>query len=123
MLTHPVSLGPLQTIEYDKVITNIGNAYETRDGQFSAPVSGVYLISATVYTTGNSVFTEIVKNGKQLAAMYGDHNDHSGHTIAVLLHKTDRVWVRHFHDNNIAHIYSDVDRYYCTFSGVLLALL
>jgi hypothetical protein len=77
VLTHPVSLGPLQTIEYDNVITNIGNAYETRDGQFSAPVSGVYLISATVYTTGNSVFTEIVKNGKQLAAMYGDHNDHS----------------------------------------------
>jgi hypothetical protein len=105
VLTHPVSLGPLQTIEYDKVITNIGNAYETRDGQFSPPVSGVYLISATVYITGNPVFTEIVKNGQQLAAMYGDHNDHSGHTIAVLLHKPDRVWVRHFHDNNIATVY------------------
>lgn len=125
VLTHPVSLGPLQAIEFDKVITNIGNAYETRDGQFSAPVSGVYLISATVYAPGrHSVFIEIVKNGQQLAAMYGSNNDdHPGQIIVVVLSKTDRVWVRHFRDNNIANIFSDADRHYCSFSGVLLAVL
>ena len=41
VLTHNEQLGPLQTLEYDKVITNIGNAYDSRHGHFTAPVKGI----------------------------------------------------------------------------------
>ncbi|XP_071125818.1 protein BCAP-like [Mytilus edulis] len=44
VLTHDVSLGPHQTLVFDTVITNVGQAYEPRDGQFSAPYSGLYLV-------------------------------------------------------------------------------
>ena len=30
------------------VMTNVGNAYVSRDGQFTAPVYGLYMISATI---------------------------------------------------------------------------
>jgi hypothetical protein len=45
VLTHDLSLGQHQTVEYDKVITNVGNAYDSRHGHFISPVKGVYLMS------------------------------------------------------------------------------
>jgi hypothetical protein len=39
-LAHGVTLGPHQAVEFDKVMANVGNAYVSRDGQFTAPVYG-----------------------------------------------------------------------------------
>jgi hypothetical protein len=33
-VTHDLSLGQHQAVEYDKVITNVGNAYDSRHGHF-----------------------------------------------------------------------------------------
>merc|ERR1711971_985753 len=41
-------LGQDQTIEFDKVVTNVGNAYDSRHGHFIAPISGYYHFSATI---------------------------------------------------------------------------
>lgn len=123
MLTNDFPVGPHQTIEYDKVLTNIGNAYDVRHGHFTVPVHGIYLMSASTNSIGDSaVRTEIVRNGVQLAAMYGDDYDNASHTIVVELELNDMVWVRHF-DNNLATVHSAQDRYYSTFSGVLLNTL
>ena len=119
-LTHDVSLGPQQTIEYDKILTNVGNSYESRDGHFNAPVNGVYIISATVCTTASQTHAEIVKNGVQLAAMYGDDYDLTSHTIVITLNINDRVWVRHTGDGNEIRV---VKGTYSSFSGALIALL
>ena len=58
VLAHGVTLGLHQAVEFDKVMTNVGNAYFSRDGQFAAPVYGLYMISAVVSAnSSNSIST------------------------------------------------------------------
>ena len=122
VLTHDVTLGPLQTLEYDKVITNIGNAYDSRHGHFTAPVKGIYMFSATVCDRVAFLRTEMVRNGVQLVAMYGDDADSASHTIMLLLEQNDMVWVRHSNEStSTAHAGSN--RYYTSFSGALMTCL
>ncbi|CAG2214812.1 C1QL [Mytilus edulis] len=123
VLTHDVSLGPLQTVVFDTVITNVGQAYEPRDGQFSAPYAGLYLVSTTICSERQSVVhVELVKNGVQLAAIYGDDYDFGSQTIVVQMNENDRIWVRHFIDAGIGTINNDAKRHYSTFSGTMIAL-
>lgn len=124
-MTHDVDLGPKQAIEYDKILTNIGNGYDKRNGQFRVPVSGVYIISSTILSQGSSpIYVEIVKNGIELAGMYGDDYDMGSQTIVVLLHKEDMVWTRNFADSGgVQHIHSYHGLSYCSFSGALIAAL
>lgn len=49
ILNHVITLGTHQAIEYEKVLTNIGHAYDPNHGHFIAPTKGVYLISVTGY--------------------------------------------------------------------------
>jgi hypothetical protein len=50
--------------------------YDSRDGQFTAPVDGLYIIYAKICSQQSfSVHIEIVRNGEQLAAIYGDDYD------------------------------------------------
>ena len=122
VLTHDVTLGPLQTIEYDKVITNIGNAYDSRHGHFTAPVKGIYMFSATVCDQGVVIRAEMVRNGVQQVAMGGDKYDSASHTIMLSLEQNDMVWVRHFKEGTAtAHAGSDI--YYTSFSGALITAL
>ncbi|VDI76173.1 Hypothetical predicted protein [Mytilus galloprovincialis] len=121
VLTHDVTLGPLQAIEYDKVITNIGNGYDARHGIFTVPINGLYIVSATTCSgPSQGVRTEIVRNGIQLAALYGDDYDIASHTIVVSLEQNDEVWVRHFAEGT-STVHAGGDRYYSSFSGVLVA--
>jgi hypothetical protein len=48
VLAHGATLDPHQAVEFDMVMTNVGNAYVSKDGQFTAPVYGPYMISATI---------------------------------------------------------------------------
>ena len=122
VLTHDVTLGPLQTLEYDKVVTNIGNAYDSRHGHFTAPVKGIYILSATVCDNGSVITTEMVRNGVQLVAMYGNDDDSASHTIMVSLEQNDMVWVRHY-DGGTSTANGGSDGYYSSFSGALITAL
>ena len=98
VLTHAVSLGQQQTVEYDKVITNVGNAYDSRHGHFISPVKGVYLISFTLMNKkGGIADIEMIKNEVRIALGYGDTGGYNmGTQVAiVMLEKGDMVWVRH----------------------------
>jgi hypothetical protein len=122
VLTHDVRLGPLQTLEYDKVITNIGNAYDSSHGHFTAPVKGTYMFSATVCDSGAVIRAEMVRNGVQVVAMGGDKYDSASQTIMLSLEQNDMVWVRHFKEaTSTAHAGSD--RYYTSFSGALITAI
>ena len=122
VLTHNEQLGPLQTLEYDKVITNIGNAYDPRHGHFTAPVKGIYMLSATICDDDQLIRTEMVKNGVQLVAMYGDTGLLASHTIMVSLEQNDMVWVRHF-DESTSTTFGRPYKLYNSFSGALIAAL
>ncbi|XP_063405947.1 rab11 family-interacting protein 4B-like [Mytilus trossulus] len=91
VLTKSVSLGPKQAIEYNKIITNIGNGYDESHGHFKAPVSGLYIISASITSPHNQVSRlEIVRNGIQLAAMVGHLRDMANQTVVVSLNENDQ---------------------------------
>ncbi|CAC5403814.1 unnamed protein product [Mytilus coruscus] len=121
ILSKDVILGPLQTVEYDKVFTNIGHGYDSRHGHFTAPIHGVYIIAATSCSyDGNVLRTEIVRNGVQLVAMYGADWDMGGHTIFIELNKDDMIWVRHLNEGQQT-IHSEIGYLYSSFSGALLS--
>lgn len=121
ILTKDVILGPLQTVEYDKVLTNIGHGYDSRHGHFTAPIHGLYIIAATSCSYDSNVLrTEIVRNGVQLVAMYAADWDMGGHTIFVELNKDDMVWVRHL-DEAQQTIHAGITVQYSSFSGALLS--
>lgn len=122
-LTHETSLGELQPVEYDKVISNIGNAFDARHGHFTAPVKGVYILSGSIFNErGHTLHMEMVKNGVQLVAFYGDPDVYSmgSQTIVIALEANDMVWIRHFRTTGSASIYGRTDQPINTFSGALL---
>lgn len=115
---------PFSSFEYHELCICLfkGEGYDIRHGHFSAPVRGLYLISATVLSGGTGdIRTEIMSENEQLAAMYGKTLDMGSHTVIVFLKQKEQVWVRHFNEpiSNTAH--SGKDRYYSSFSGVLIA--
>ena len=98
-LTKDISLlGDGQTIEFDRVITNIGQAYDPRHGHFTAPVNGMYLMSATIMSVVNKhVYCDIVKNGNTVTSFYGGTTDAQSDTQVIVLdlQAGDMVWIRH----------------------------
>jgi hypothetical protein len=99
ILTTPLALGEHQIVEYDKVLTNIGNGYDSRHGHFTAPIKAVYLFSCSMMNIEgiSKDYLEIVKNGIRVAHLYSDEDDYSMATqvVIVMLEKGDMVWVRH----------------------------
>jgi hypothetical protein len=50
-----ISIGTVNTwtpIILDTAPTNVGSCYNTGNGRFTAPVTGIYLVTATTYCTG-----------------------------------------------------------------------
>ena len=83
-LAHDVILGPHEAVEFDKIIINVVNTYDSRDEQFTTPVDGLRMISATICSQQSSTaHIEIVKNGVQFAGIYGDDYDLWSQTIMV----------------------------------------
>lgn len=111
-------------MEYDKIITNEGGAYDTRHGHFVAPYSGMYLLSFSVMNSnGDCVYLEMVKNGVRIAVVYAHSSNYNMGSQTILNHldASDMVWVRHSRgDTTTPEIYGSATEPYNTFSGVLL---
>ena len=123
LTTKTPNLAHNQDIVFDHVVTNVGNGYHGNHGLFVAPVSGLYVISATVMAylpgpTRHISHAKVVKNG-QLLAILGQHGvsvwDTSSVTIVVELQKGDDVAVQS--DMQNLTFWGDN---FSTFSGFLL---
>lgn len=118
---HVDSIGLHQNIVFSDVITNIGNAYNNHHGVFIAPVSGLYMFSATLLSSQNAELAAAIEiNGTDAVRMFekgadGRHGSAS-QTIIIKLRKGDDV--------SIQSVFSDSHSYwgdkYTSFSGVLL---
>ena len=93
------------TIVMSDVVTNNGNAYDGHIGTFIAPQTGTYVFMATLLVDrGHHLEAEIVKNGQEFAALYGNADRHWEPTSAsavINLSVGDKVWPRihsRFHD-------------------------
>ncbi|KAJ8302192.1 hypothetical protein KUTeg_021179 [Tegillarca granosa] len=118
-------LGQHQTIEYDKVITNLGNAYDPRHGHFTAPVKGLYLFSVTLMSSygsnPNSLYAELVKNGVTIIPLYATNidSDSTSATVLLTMNADDMIWVR----SNTSPSQTIHGSSYDTFSGLLISKL
>ena len=114
------------TVKYDQVLTNYGNGYNKYTGVFSAPTTGVYLLTFSIATVqGNShIRVKLVYNNSNIADASADpghasHVDMGGNTVIVDLTAGQSVWLEVYDSANGQMASSSRDRY-ATFSGVKL---
>lgn len=77
-LTKHTTLSGSQTVTYDKVYTNHGNAYDPKSGNFRAPVKGLYFFSATQLAYQGSLHLTLMKNNNRLGIGYSDERIDTG---------------------------------------------
>lgn len=87
-----------ERVKYDVEISNIGGSYDLKNGQFTAPVPGLYLIHVQLClgTSGHWMDLNIVKEGAVIGRVFsGDHAYHScgSELLNVHLNQGDTVWV------------------------------
>lgn len=115
------NLGIKQPILYDTLVTDIGGGFHMPHGLFTAPRSGLYLLSASVMSyTHIDVRASIVVNGVQIVNIYAHvPNDFAQGTqvIVVQLNQGDDVAVEVVHRSNVT-VWGDM---FTSFSGFLLA--
>ncbi|XP_069120452.1 cerebellin-1-like isoform X2 [Argopecten irradians] len=115
------ALGDHQIILFDTVVTNDGNGYDPRNGQFTAPVTGLYAFSVTVMCVGNesTLHVAIMKDGQRIGRVYANGNsfDNGSKFVVVQLDAGQMVWVEHEFDPSGYKIYGNG---YSAFSGFLI---
>ncbi|KAI2643114.1 Complement C1q-like protein 4 [Labeo rohita] len=110
------------TLTYRNVFTNIGNAYNSFTGIFTAPLKGAYMFRVSVYAAGSpstASAISIIKNGEHVVMAYGHQAGYvvnSSNGVVLLLEVGDVVYVglgsgRWIYDSQNNH---------STFSGYLL---
>ncbi|XP_015193201.1 cerebellin 20 [Lepisosteus oculatus] len=122
-------LGPERdevTVIYQSVFINLGGAYSTRTGVFTAPQPGVYSLALTVYSDAGSpsallaACATLTRNGQPLAALSEKNNqdqeDSATVVLAAKLAAGDTVAVR----LQPGCFLCDDQSHYNTFSGFLL---
>ncbi|XP_045215463.1 C1q-related factor-like [Mercenaria mercenaria] len=120
MVNHLEHGGVHQTVIFESVVTNVGNAYHSHIGTFIAPVSGTYVFSTTLVSRhSNDARAQFVRNGLALTTMYvnaGDTGDETtSQTIVLQLEEGDDVSVQNLDSDK-----SFSGSSYSTFAGFLL---
>lgn len=114
-----MNMGMDQTVQFPKIITNVGNGFDSLTGIFRAPVPGLYLFSASILShAGNEVRCQIVHNGEGLVYIFaGDTATYStgAKSIVLDLVKNDEVWIKIVHSDDNIYGYS-----WSSFMGVLI---
>ncbi|XP_052767959.1 uncharacterized protein LOC128208435 [Mya arenaria] len=114
------NIGVNQNILFDNVILNEGNGYHPLHGIFIAPISGLYLITASLlHGPLNQYFhAAIMHQGNEIARLHGTINtyDASTQTVILMVHAGEEIWVRSldFANENV------FGSRYSSFSGYLL---
>ena len=106
----PYSLTPVsgQTVTFDKVETNEGNAYNSTSGVFTAPRNGTYnfnVIASSPPVAGlNQLHLYIMRNREQVGYVFLDDNDQyflrRSTDITIHVIQGDEVYVK-FQDNYV----------------------
>lgn len=109
-----------ETVIFDNVSLNEGNAYDNNSGIFTAPLDGIYSFTWTILTKAGKYFvTEIVLNGQQVTNNQADGRGLNGYPMTtshanIKMKKGDKVWIRtQVTDGQYAH-----GGNWCYFSGI-----
>ena len=94
------NLGAGHSIVFDRIISNIGGAYHSTTGIFTAPASGIYAFNmALMVSPGDREYLDIVKDGHGVMGIYSKasgapHYVSSSRTVTLALNKGNEVWIR-----------------------------
>ncbi|KAH3870843.1 complement C1q tumor necrosis factor-related protein 3-like [Dreissena polymorpha] len=113
------NIGTNQNIMFEQVLLNIGGGYHVHQGVFAAPVSGIYVMAATIqHSLGQVIYIAIKHNGNILAMIHGMENEYAQgtHSLALHLIAGDEVWL----SNQGGQGVSIFGAGYSSFSGFLL---
>ena len=119
-----MNLGVGQNVKFDRIITNVGSAYNEHVGAFAAPVSGVYVFMSTLLSNqGHNAHFQLVRNGNFICNMYaggvgaygGGNYDTSAGSFVLYLNKGDAIAI---HNQDPGENLYGYDQSY--FSGFLL---
>lgn len=107
-------LGPFErnvSIRYNDIRLNEGSGYSSVLGLFTAPVSGVYSFSLSVYSrvqwVGQHMFhkVQLMRNGQAEVAMWEDNTedmeDSTSHRVLLSLKQGDQVYAELVHDRQL----------------------
>nr|XP_022299009.1 complement C1q tumor necrosis factor-related protein 3-like [Crassostrea virginica] len=119
LTNHLQNLKNQETVIFDKVRLNEGNAYNQKTGKFTATVGGVYSFNWQILSNPGKYFiTEIVHNGNPIAFNYCDGRGISSgyastsNQAIIRMKKGDKVWIR-THGGHGIFAYGG----WCDFSG------
>ncbi|XP_008289959.1 uncharacterized protein LOC103364585 [Stegastes partitus] len=107
---------------YKDVLTNIGQAYNSETGVFTAPVNGVYYIRFTTNAPTDFPMSAVLyKNGSQIQLITheqqsGEGSDTASNGAALQLQAGDRLSLKLWHNTQIW----DNSNHHSTFSGFLI---
>jgi len=113
--------GANQPIVFDRVVTNIGSAYNLHVGVFSAPVSGIYVFSVSLLNyAGHTTGYQFRKNNDVISNIFlhapdTSHFESTSQSVVIQLTKGDDVTLRNMSPNESLR-----GDNYCTFAGFLV---
>ncbi|XP_039972744.1 complement C1q-like protein 2 [Xiphias gladius] len=111
-----------KTLVYKDILTNIGQAYNSETGVFTAPVRGVYYIRFTANAPTNFPMSAVLyKNNAAIQLIAheqpsGEGSDTASNGAALLLEQGDTLSMQLWHNTQIW----DNSNHHSTFSGFLL---
>jgi hypothetical protein len=118
-------LGISQTVKFDKIITNDGNAYNAVTGIFTVPVTGTYVfIFYLNSSTSNVKFCLMADNSLEASGtsrpfeLHHSKDVQGGGTVVLRLNQGVAVWIENADAEAI--VYSTDENRWVTFSGFLL---
>ncbi|XP_056599950.1 cerebellin-2-like [Triplophysa dalaica] len=121
----PQHTGPFEesrTLVYQKIFSNIGNAYDSNTGVFTAPVKGVYFFRFYGHShAGNTMAVSLYKNNEQQCSVYfhktqSAPNGNGSNGVVLTLEKADKVHTELWKDS---WVYDD-ESSFTSFSGFML---
>ncbi|XP_052808943.1 heavy metal-binding protein HIP-like [Mya arenaria] len=119
LTNHTFHIGAGQSIKFDNVVTNVGQAYNHVLGAFLAPVSGIYVFSVTLFAyPGHTTEHDIMKNNVFISRLYmqaPSGYETASQTFILQLDKGDDVNVLNMLSDKAIH-----GGHYSTFAGFLL---
>ncbi|TGZ74558.1 hypothetical protein CRM22_000867 [Opisthorchis felineus] len=109
---------PNPRVIMNRVITNVGRAYDATTGEFTAPVDGIYILAVAVSAQGKArAAVRLMHNEQPIFDIWSESSPWSttSNQAILVLGKGDRIWLSIREGAHYLHGYM-----YSTFSGYLL---
>ncbi|XP_067308485.1 cerebellin 13 [Pseudorasbora parva] len=109
-----------KTLIYQKIFTNIGNAYDSNTGTFTAPVNGVYFFRFYAHAhPSKQMAVSLHKNNQIQCSVFSlkpETNVNGSNGVVLSLNKGDEVYIQLWENSWVF----DDESSYTSFSGFLL---